>query len=102
MLAVSNVLIVATGVGAGVFCALYALLAPWWRSEIGRNLMALMAVIGLFLGLATMHLIWPHIFDNQMWIRPVMWSSICAIVWWRVVLLVKTQVVKRRDKRISR
>lgn len=102
MLAVANALIVATCAGAIVFCVLYAVLAPWRRSAMGRNVMALMAIIALFLVLATMHMRWPHLFDHQQWIRPVMWALICGIVWWRVALLIHTQVLKRRDERVSR
>lgn len=102
MLVLSNFLIVATGAGAGAFCMLYATISPWWRTALGRNIMALMGVIGLFLGLATMHMVWPHVFDSQQWIRPVMWSMICAIVWCLVGLLVRTQVRKRRGERDGR
>jgi hypothetical protein len=99
MLALSNALIVVTCVGTLLFCVLYAVLSPWWRYAVGRNVMALMATISLFLVLAVIHLVAPHAFDSWPWIRLVVWSQIAVIVWWRVALLVRTQVAKRRDER---
>ena len=101
MQALSNALVVVTCVGAITFCILYGLSSPWFSSAIGRNMMAMMAAIGGFLVLAVIRIIWPDAFDDLPWIRPVAWSVIGGIVWWRVVLLVRTQIVRRRDNEPS-
>lgn len=97
--ALGNVLVVLTCAGAITFCAMYALFSPWWKSAMGRNVMAMMGTIGLFLILAIIRMIWPNAFNDMPWIRLVAWSLIGGIVWWRVVLLVRTQVLRRRDER---
>lgn len=98
----SNILVILTCAGSLTFCGMYALFSSWFKSAMGRNVMALMGAIGLFLTLAILRMIWPHIFDDKPWLRPVVWSVICAIVWWRVALLVRTQFLRRRDERDSR
>lgn len=47
-------------VTAGLFVAAYSALAAWWRSEVGRHLVAFTGVVGL-LGLYTVGItVWPH------------------------------------------
>lgn len=95
----TNILVIWTGAGFITFCLLYGFFAPWWKSEMGRNIMALMGTCGLFLVLAVIKMAIPNAFDHMPWIRPIVWSTIGCIVWWRVVLLLKTQVLKRASKR---
>ena len=99
---VGNVLVVLTCVGAITFCVLYALSSPWFSSAIGRNMMAMMGTIGLFLILAIIKMVRPDAFNDLPWIRPVAWTLIGGIVWWRVVLLVRTQILRRRDSQPSK
>ena len=56
--ALGNVLVVLTCVGSVVFCVMYALFSPWWKTAMGRNIMAMMATIGLFLILAIIKMIY--------------------------------------------
>lgn len=88
--------IVYTALAFLAFSAAYGVLAPWWRSALGRNVMALMASCGLFVSLGVIKLVWPHTFDHMPWLRPAVWLVIGTIGWWRVVLLIHEQ--RRRGK----
>lgn len=91
--------IVFTASGFVVFSFLYGVLAPWWHSALGRNVMALMASCGGFVSLGVIRVFSPHAFDAAPWIRPTVWLIIGSIAWWRVVLLIHEQVRGRRPKR---
>jgi hypothetical protein len=93
----TNAAVILTGLAAVTFCLVYGVSAPWTRYAVGRNIMALMAAIVLFVGLGVIRMVTPTAFDDMTWIRPAAWSLVCAILWWRVYLLVRTQVLKRRD-----
>ena len=43
-----------------VFAVTYHLLAPWWRSDIGRNLMAFAAGVGLLCLYTVLVTVWPE------------------------------------------
>jgi cell division protein FtsW (lipid II flippase) len=42
-----------------VFIASYHAKAPWWRSDIGRNLMSFAAAVGLFCTYTVLVSLWP-------------------------------------------
>lgn len=74
--------------GALTFVTLYAVGTPGWhRSAIGRNLMALPAVLAgmLAVTLASMLLTLP----DWVWLGGM--ASLDAVLWWRVALLWKAQ-----------
>ena len=75
------------------FCVLYFLRSRWQSTPVGRNAMALMAACGLALGLAIIRLFsGPEWFDQHRNILGFLsYGLIGAIVWWRVVLLIKVQ-----------
>lgn len=88
--AVGDVLLASGFLGAAVFVAVY-LRSPWWRSAHGRNVMAMMAVIMILLGLATATALFGFRYPARDVIRLVAFAALSAVVWWRVVILVRTQ-----------
>lgn len=42
---IGSIEIVLTAILANAFCILYQIKAPWWKSEVGRNIMILAMVI---------------------------------------------------------
>ena len=95
---IGDLFAVLTFAGATFFILLYGALAPWYRTPIGRNIMALMAVIALATGLATvtitMGLEWPY----RLALRALIWFLIATVVWWRVALLVREQILARKQR----
>lgn len=86
-------------VGFWVFVLLYAARSFWWKTPVGRNLMAFMFVCGVLLGTGFARSLmgdvrWDQIRDE---VRMVSLAAINVVVWWRNVLLVKTQRQLRRE-----
>lgn len=82
--------------GVVVFMASYHLLAPWWRSEIGRNLMTWSAGALLLLSIGVAQ----QVFGAGAWVdllRLLGFAVFGAGAWWRWTLLIRAQ----RDGRAS-
>lgn len=88
-----NVAIVATFLGALVFVVAYAwrTRGAWSRSAVGRNVMALMAVILVVSALGVTASFWGTDWPHRNVIRLAVWSAVAAVVWWRVVILFRVQ-----------
>lgn len=87
--------------GAVVFGVTYHLLAPWWRSQVGQNLMAMTGGCGLLLGLRVLRqVLAPEaVAPNAYFGEGVLWLlafvALGAAFWWRWVLLIREQVPRR-------
>lgn len=92
--AIGDVLLVSGFLGALVFVVVY-LRSPWWTTAHGRNVMAMMAVIMILLGLATATAVFGLQYPARDVIRVIGFGALSAVVWWRVVILIRTQ---RRDQ----
>lgn len=69
---------------------------PWWKSTMGRHLMAYMAVMALVLDLGIIRLI----FGDSWWfqlIRLVTFIGVPIVMTWRLVLQIKAQRAAARD-----
>lgn len=87
-----NLLALAILCGGAVFMASYAILAPWWRSETGRNIMTLTAgVTGLAL-LRCMTFIFGDGYPGQTALRLALFAAIAVAIWWRWCLLLRAQL----------
>jgi uncharacterized membrane protein YfcA len=83
---------ITVAIGAG-FLAMVAFIALYWRSDwrrtpVGRNLMALPAVLGALLGL---WLVARVVGDLPMWVWLGGILSLDAVMWWRVWILWRLQ-----------
>lgn len=82
------------------FIAVYTVLAAWWRSEIGRALVALDAGLVLTLAPAVLHRLFGlSIFYTLgfAWYYLISLSFVAGATIWRTVIVIKTQVRGRRD-----
>lgn len=61
--------------------------SPWWRTPVGRNLMALPAVLGGLLGLWLLGRL-VHL-PTWLWAGGI--AALDAVMWWRVVILWRLQ-----------
>lgn len=80
--------------GCLVFVALYSWRSRGWqRSDTGRNLMAMMAVLLALLGLVTAARWWGP-FPQHLW--TVLIAVLDAVIWWRVIILWRRQHDERK------
>lgn len=83
---------------ANMFVVLYTLLARWWKSEFGRHLFFFMLaeatlldhglIVGLFGEYPGVELM-----------RAILLWGLAFVMAWRVYLLVKVQIITRRNRR---
>jgi len=82
--------------GFVLFCLLYAILARPWHDHMGKHVLAFMGGLAIAFIYAAAA---PYVPDN---IRLEGWTIILtilgALVWWRVVLLIKFQVEARQPR----
>lgn len=102
-----------------IFTVLYAALAPWYRSQMGQNIMTLMAtlaavgVYGIYVNYlsrkanpeayaaaveAAKKLHYPIGFWQ---IRFILFVLLAIAVYWRIWLFVKSQILARRARKIE-
>lgn len=93
LLIVGNALVVITAVLAWTFVVLYHVLAPWWRSEIGRNLMTLAASMALVLTLSIVRMIGGASLDTPWFqvVRLAVFAGVPVALGWRTVILIRVQ-----------
>lgn len=86
-----------TALGAIAFCFIYALLAPFYKSEGGWNLMSFMVVVGT---MVTMALYFRSTGTRAPeWLANTMWALAGLCVWWRVTIVLRAQLQRRRRPR---
>lgn len=76
------------------FVARYGATRPWFRSEMGRHLMAMSVSVGSFFTLYLALAIWPE-FPGRTVIRFVLLIGLVATVVWRTIIFEKQD---RRDR----
>lgn len=77
--------------GTAVFVTTYHLLAPWWRSEIGRNIMAGFACEAVILGLAVLAMAFGDYPGRQV-LGLLAFAAFTGVSWWRWVVLIRAQI----------
>lgn len=78
-----------------VFIVVYLTLAPWWRTPLGRNIMALDVALSLALLPATLHYLFGvTVADNPVfgWFVVAMVALVALIVMQRTLILLRLQL----------
>ena len=87
-------------VAALAFCATYAALAPWRSSAEGWHLMTMTAVIGIAFGWIAYRLVAGS--RMPVWLleslRAVILSALAALLVWRLALLIRAQIRRRKRR----
>lgn len=83
--------VIASFVPAAAFVVLYAARSPWWRSGMGRHLMAFVGTLVVLLGLVLLGWIVGPL-PRIVWVVGL--APLPVVVWWRLWLLLRAQ---RRD-----
>jgi len=91
------VLMVITAAGFTSFVVLYAVLATWWKDEIGQALMGALAMVALFLVLALVFRVWPD-WGGRPYLRVVCWLLIAIVAVRLPYAFLKTRAAARRAR----
>lgn len=80
-----------------LFALGYAFFAPWWRSPMGRNVMAMSITHGMIFGLISTNMLLGTSWGARPIVRVVIYGSILFVFAWRGVILIREQVMARRE-----
>lgn len=97
LLTVHRVMLIAALGGGVAFVVSYQLLARWWRTVVGRSMMAFAASETLLLTTAVIAWLWPE-FPQRRIIGVISFGLFVVVSWWRVIALWRAQLLRRRDK----
>lgn len=99
--------VIASGVAAGacaVFAITYHLSAPWWRSKVGRNLMAFAASVGALCLYTILITVWPDgcaaVVVRS--VRTAVLVAITALMTQRTWMVIRAQYVDTRQEKRAR
>ena len=81
------------------FVMIYASIAPWWRTPIGRNIMALAVANLLVFALISANLVWGLDWVGRQGVRVATFAAISSIFAWRTIILVREQFHARRAEK---
>jgi hypothetical protein len=83
-----------------MFVLLYTVLSPWWRTAVGRNIMAVMGSLALIGAWGS----WVN-FSHDPRATPAFWqirftlfTVLTLAIGWRVVMLVRVQSARRKKE----
>lgn len=81
-----------------LFAMAYATLAPWWRTETGRNIMAVMGVLAMALGYFGWIIARGAIPEGFYPIRFTIFAVLGLVIGQRLIIFVKRQILARRSE----
>jgi hypothetical protein len=87
-------LVAISAVSGFLFVLIYQLRWKWWRSSMGRHMMAFMGGLELLLLLAFISQFWPHL-PLREYLRIVSWGIVAFLFTWRLVILI---TVKKEER----
>jgi len=96
VLVTSRVMLVAAFLGGLSFVAIYWLSSRWWRSDIGRNMMAFAISETVFLGVSVAVWLFGN-FPGRLWFGLVAFAMFTGASWWRTAVLVRLLMRRRRE-----
>ena len=87
---VSTLLAVLAALPTWGFVALYALRAPWWRTPIGRNLMAVSTAVAVALTLVVLGRLGLRFWAGYQFLAMALYLVVGVLMWHRFILLLRT------------
>ena len=91
-----------TALGSVTFVVLFAVLAPWRRTVIGRHMMAYGSVVSAILVYVTLAMyLGPLGTTTRAVIRLSVYVALGSVLWWQVGLLVDAQLDNIRRRRVA-
>ena len=84
--------LVGTFLASFIFVVVYWIIAPWWRSEVGRHLMSFEASMALITAyLVAVNFGWLDPRTGQYYVRLVIYGVLFLLVLWRISILIRAQ-----------
>lgn len=77
----------------------YGFFAPWWRSPMGRNVMAMSVTHTLIFALIVVNMTFGVSWAGRPIVRVLIYGSIAAVFAWRGAILLREQILVRRHYR---
>jgi hypothetical protein len=98
---IGNALIVLTTILAWTFCILYHAMAPWWRSQMGRNVMTYGLVVAAVLSLSVVRVAFDAVVETPWFsiLRLVLFAGVPVAIGWRIAILLRVQRQNGKDRR---
>lgn len=84
-------------VGWLLFALLYGVMAPWWRSPIGRNMFTLAFVLAAVFSLISVQLLFGIQWPAREWVRLAIFGAVATVGWWRLFILLTDQIFAVRQ-----
>lgn len=76
---------------AVVFVLLYVAIAPWWKTQTGRNIMSVMGAIAVALAYFAWIIARGGVPNGFYPVRALLFSGIALAITWRVGILIRNQ-----------
>lgn len=85
------VVFVAAAAGETLFCLFYGFLLPWYKTEIGRQMLIYSAVVAALMDFGLITRFWPHLVPREAapWLFVGGYGAFAALIWWRTFILVR-------------
>jgi len=95
---IGNALVIITTALAWLFCVLYHFMAPWWRSEMGRNIMTYGLVVAVVLSLSVVRIVSDAVVETPWFsvLRLITFAGVPVAIGWRIAILLRVQRQHRR------
>ncbi len=84
-------------IASNLFVIMYSLLARFWKAESGWHIFFFMLVVALILDHSAVMIIFPK-YPGHLWVRAVLYPSLGIIIFWRVLILIRVQILGREMK----
>lgn len=92
---INRALLLLAFLGGFSFITLYQITSRWWRSDVGRNMMAFVVSETVLLSSAVMVWLFGDFAGRQVF-GVVAFAMFTAASWWRTVALVRALLKRRR------
>jgi hypothetical protein len=87
----------AATVSSVVFALLYLVFAPWWKTQTGRNIMAVMGALALAMGYFGWVIARGGVPSGFYPARALLFSGIALAIAWRIVLFIRTHLLRKSN-----
>jgi hypothetical protein len=77
-----------------LFSLLYLVLAPWWKTVTGRNIMTVMGSLAFALGYFTWVILRDGVPEYFWPMRAFLFATLAASIGWRIVIFIRHHLVR--------
>jgi hypothetical protein len=81
-----------------LFPVLYAVVARWWRTPVGRHEMVLALALLALVAIGLLHRAFGSGYPGEAGFRVGVYLFVALALWWRLILLVRVQIHARWKK----